>query len=456
VSVRVSPTEKIKDQIEARIGELVEDGHDVTEIIEELARLGAQLLIQTALEAEIDQFLGRDRYQRAAAVPDARPGMRNGYQPITVKTTAGPVALARPKLRGTTEAFASRLLGAGVSKSNALESLVIAGFVRGLSVRDVEATLAEALGAQAALSKSTVSRICQQIADEFDAWRTRKLDLLSLDYLFLDASHFRMHPGAPATPILVAWGITTEGKPVLVGLEAAAAESSDAWDSFIDELADRGLRAPLLVISDGAAGLVGAIERNWSHSLRQRCVIHRARNLLAKVPVNAQEEVKLAYWKLFDVPDKIAPGQAAVDYVQKRIDEFVDRYHKRFPAAVRCLQDDRTALTAYLRFPREHWNRTRHSNLIERTFGETRRRTKVIGRFPGETSCVTLVWAVLDRASAGWRGLTMTPDGIRLLQDLRHQLHDRPTATRRRRERSARQRHTEPVTTIAEPVAAAA
>jgi transposase-like protein len=105
---------------------------------------------------------------------------------------------------------------------------VIAGFVRGLSVRDVEATLAEALGAQAALSKSTVSRICQQVADEFEAWRTRRLDLLSLDYLFLDASHFRMHPGSPATPILVAWGITTEGKPVLVGLEAAASESTDA------------------------------------------------------------------------------------------------------------------------------------------------------------------------------------------------------------------------------------
>jgi transposase-like protein len=457
VSVRVSPTEKIKDQIDVRIGALVQEGRSVTEVIEELARLGAQLLIQTALEAEIDEFLGRDRYQRAAKAPDARPGMRNGYQPITVKTTTGPVALARPKLRGTTEVFASRLLGAGVSKSNALESLCIAGFVRGLSVRDVEATLAEALGAQAALSKSTVSRVCQQIAAEFDAWRTRDLSLLWLDYLFLDASHFRMHPGSPATPILVAWGITTEGRPVLVGLEAAAAESSDAWDGFLDELADRGLRAPLLVISDGAAGLVGAIERNWSHSLRQRCVIHRARNLLAKVPKNAQDEAKTAYWKIFDVPDKIPAGQRAVDYVQKRIDEFVDRYHKRFPAAVRCLQEDRTALTAYLRFPREHWGRIRHSNLIERTFGETRRRTKVIGRFPGEASCVTLVWAVLDRASAGWRGLTMTPDGIRLLQDLRHQLLDQPTASRRRREQPTRQRHTEPALAIhTEPLAAAA
>jgi putative transposase len=104
------------------------------------------------------------------------------------------VTVARPKLRGTTEAFASQLLGKSVTKSNALESLVIAGFVRGLSVRDVENTLADALGAEAALSKSTVSRVCQAIGQEFERWSTRRLDDLELDYLFLDASMFKMHP----------------------------------------------------------------------------------------------------------------------------------------------------------------------------------------------------------------------------------------------------------------------
>jgi putative transposase len=430
VSRRVSPTEKIRAEIDA----LFEGERDLAAIVEDVARVGARLLLQTALEAEIDEFLGRSRYQRTAAVADAREGMRNGYHEVTVKTTAGPVVLHRPKLRGTTEAFASRLLGAGVSKSNALESLVIAGFVRGLSVRDVEATLAEALGAEAALSKSTVSRICQAIAEQFESWRTRRLDLLSLDYLYLDGSHFKMHPGSPAEPILAAWGITTDGKPALVALDVAANEGNDAWDAFLDGLADRGLRPPLLVISDGAAGLVGAIERNLPHALRQRCLVHRARNLLAKIPKKDQDEVKAAYWALFDVPDDITPGQAAVDHVQKRIDAFAASYSNRFPAAVRCLLDDRAALTAYLRFPREHCHRIRHSNFIERSFGETRRRAKVIGRFPGETSCLSLVWAVLDRASAGWRGLTMTPAGLRLLQDLRHQLLDRPTASRRRRD----------------------
>jgi Transposase, Mutator family len=148
VPVRVSATDRIRAKIDA----LFAGDRELSEILEEVARLGAQLLIQAALEAEVTEFLGRGRYQRAAACPDANGGSRNGYRPVTVKTTTGPVTLERPKLRGTTEAFASRLFGKHVTKTNALETLVIAAFVRGLSVRDVQATLAEALGDQAAIS----------------------------------------------------------------------------------------------------------------------------------------------------------------------------------------------------------------------------------------------------------------------------------------------------------------
>ena len=163
---RVSPTERVRGHID----ELFAADRPLPEILEDVARLGARLVMQAALEAEITEFPGRDRYQRAAACEDARPGSRNGYREVTVKTTAGPVTLARPKLRGTSEAFASRLFGAHVTKTHALETLVIASFVRGLSVRDVEAALAEALGDQAAISKSTVSAICGQIKDEYQAW----------------------------------------------------------------------------------------------------------------------------------------------------------------------------------------------------------------------------------------------------------------------------------------------
>ena len=380
---RVSPT----DRVHAKIDELFASDRELPEILEEVARLGAQLLMQAALEAEITEFLGRDRYQRAAAFEDARAGSRNGYREVTVKTTAGPVALARPKLRGATEAFASRLLGSHVTKTNALESLVIASFIRGLSVRDVEATLAEALGDQAAVSKSTVSAICQAIKEEYQAWAARRLDGVQLDYLFLDASFFRMHPGSPAEPVLAAWGITTSGKPAFIGLGPGTGESFDAWHAFLADLRDRGLASPLLIISDGAAGLIGAIEQVYPKALRQRCLVHRARNVLAKIPAGMQAEIKDAYWKLFDTGDlTTGPGPRLVEIIGARIDEFAAKYRATYPAAVKILLTDREGLTAYLRFPAEHHNRVRHSNFIERTFGETRRRVKVIGRLPGETA----------------------------------------------------------------------
>ena len=186
-----------------------------------------------------------------------------------------------------------------------------------------------------------------------------------------------------------------------------------------------------MIISDGAAGLIAATEQIYSRSLRQRCLIHVARNVLAKVPQHAQAQVKADYWAIFDLDEATRPGQKAVDLAQVNIDRFAAKYASTYPAAVRCLLADRDQLTAFLRMPREHWRRVRHSNFIERGFGETRRRVKVIGRLPGETSCLSLVWAVLDRACRNWRGLTMTPTGLRLLQDLRHQLLQPPTPLRR-------------------------
>ncbi len=376
MTARVSPTERIR----ADIDELFGTEGDLGETLEQVARLGARLLLQAALEAEVTEFLGRNRYERRALATAAKAGSRNGFAPLTVKSTAGPITLERPKLRGTDMAFASRLLGAGVTKTNALESLVIAGFVRGLSVRDVEATLAEALGPDATVSRSTVSRICEAIKDEFDAFKIRDLSEIELEYLFLDGSHFRMHAGTKAEPVLVAWGIDVTGKPHLLHLEPGATESTDAWAGFLRGMLKRGLRPPLLVISDGGPGLIAAVEIVLSASLRQRCLIHA----------------------------------------------FSAKWSKLYPAAVECLNDGFCHLTTYLRFPKEHWKRIRHSNFIERTFGETRRRVKVIGRLPGERSCLSLVWAVLDRAGKGWRGVDMSPRAVRLLQDLRRELFGPP------------------------------
>jgi putative transposase len=417
VSARRSAAERIRAEIDERFA----SEQDLGEVLEEAARLSVRLVIQAAVEAEVTEFLGRDRYARGKR---ERIGYRNGHAELTVKTTAGPVVLERPKLRGTSEPFASRLLGKGVSRTNALEALVLSGFVRGLSVRDVEAALAEALGPEAALSKSTVSRVCEAIKTEFDAWKLRDLGGIELEYLFLDGSHFRMHPGARAEPVLCAWGLTTQGSPVLVGLAPGSDEGHDPWASFLGELTDRGLRAPLLVITDGAAGLIGAVEVVFSNSLRQRCLVHRCRNLLAKAPRPRPGRGQGGLLADLRRPRRRArrgrggPGPPAGPRLRRPLRPPLPR-RGGVPAG------HLPELTTFLRFPPEHWARIRHTNLIERTFGETRRRTKVIGRLPGERSCLSLVWAVLDRASRGWRGVVMTPAAVRLLQELRRQLHHR-------------------------------
>ena len=419
MAVRVSPTEAIR----AQIHELFESGGELLSVVEQVARLSVRLTFQSVIEEIVCEELGRGRYQRRSQ--DLPEGYRNGWQqPRTLKTSLGPVHLQRPKLRHAHAALCDQLFGQGVTRTNALETLVISCWVRGLSDRDVEAMLTEVFGEQAAVSRTTVSRICQRLRIEFDAWRRRDLTGVRIDYLYLDGSFFKMHPKARAEPVLVAWGIDVDCKPVFLGLAPGAAESTDAWRGLLEDLKDRGLGAPLLVISDGGKGLCAAIECSFAASLHQRCVVHVCRNVIAKVPTHAQGEVKRDYWAIFDGIE--AEGEAAVAEARRRAKRFIAKWKLLYPAAVACVADHLDALVAHLLFPAEHRKRIRHSNLIERTFGETRRRVKVIGRLPGEQSCLSLVWAVLDRASKGWRGLTMTPKALRRLQDLRRELLGQP------------------------------
>jgi putative transposase len=148
---------------------------------------------------------------------------------------------------------------------------------------------------------------------------------------------------AAAEPVLAAWGITTEGKPVFIGLDAAAGESDDAWDGFLRDLGERGLARPLLVISDGSAGLIGTAERTMPSALRQRCLVHRARNILAKVPSNAQAQVKADYWEIFEVPDKIAPGREGREVRAGPHRCLRPPLARLYPASVRCPHRPRLA-----------------------------------------------------------------------------------------------------------------
>src|SRR5437660_3110189 len=381
-------------EIEARIEHMlsVGVGENPRESLSELARLGARLIIQRAVEDEFDAWLGRARYERRAEEDSGSEegGLRNGFRPRKVQTAEGELEIEIPQVRQAAETFASKLFPRTpkLLRTEPLKALVIGAFVRGLSMRDVESLCEQAgLGK---LSKSTASRMCEELKDRFERFRRRELYDIRLTALFLDATFIAVRPDGPKEGVQVAWGFTEDGDRVLLAVSLGMRESFEDWQSLGRDLISRGLGAPMLIVADGAPGLTKAIEQCWPASDRQRCCVHRARNLYAKLPDRERERVKHAYWEALD--EAISEADA-----KRRLQELVDQLDKEgFTAAARCLADDLDALVVHLRYPLRHRRRWRSTNLLERSLGEVKRRTKAMDRFPGDTSCLTLVWAVLD------------------------------------------------------------
>ena len=237
-----------------------------------------------------------------------------------------------------------------------------------------------------------MSRITQRLNQDFDAWRRRDLSELPVVYLFLDGQYHAVRQGTNEKEgVLSAYALLEDGRPVLLHLELGPRESYDAWLSFLQDLVARGLRDPLLVVMDGAPGLVKAVKRAWPHVYRQRCHVHKMRNILAKLPRLMQGKMKPLVQQVFLAPTYAAALTRGRDLIAK----FKDRY----PAAIECLERDLEECVTSLRFPEAHYQRIRTTNRLERLNGEGRRRTKVIPRFPTERSCLSLLYASLIAAS---------------------------------------------------------
>jgi transposase-like protein len=234
-----------------------------------------------------------------------------------------------------------------------------------------------------------------------------------LVYLFLDAVYLKLRPDdTPAEGVLVAWGVTLEGRKVLLGLQLGSRESYEDWLDFGRDLTRRGMRPPALVVADGAPGLRKAARELWPRALEQRCTVHALRNVTKKLPERLHRELKARYWRILDEASSVAEARVGLL-------ALVADYKRGYPAAMAVIERDLDALVCHLRFPAEHRKRIRSTNLLERTFVEVRRRTKVIGRFPGETSALSLIWAVLELSSRGWRGVVMTPRAVAEIERLR-------------------------------------
>jgi putative transposase len=390
-------------EIESKIDELLASGV-VAEgdegPLSELARLGAKLVIQRAVEEEFDAFLGRARYERK---PEAPPGKRNGWRPRRLQTAEGEISVEMPQLREAAEPFTSKLFpreSKRMLRSEPLKALVVGAFVRGLSMRDVESLCEEAGLGQ--ISKSTASRICSELRDRFRAFMARDLSQIRLVTLFLDAIYLPVRPSGAKEGVICAWGFDEQGKRVLLAVALGMRESEEDWISLGRDLTARGLASPMLVVADGAPGLTAAIEQLWPRADRQRCTVHRLRNVLAKLPKRERERFRAAYWRALDEATDVADGR-------RRVGALISELERGgFAAAAACLADDLEALIVHLRYPLRHRRKWRSTNLLERTLGEVRRRTKVIGRFPGEASCLSLCWAVLDLVISHSNGITFT------------------------------------------------
>jgi putative transposase len=378
-------------EIQASIDKLLSRGmvDDPQKMLSELARLGARLIIQRAVEEEFDTWLGRARYERR---PDGPPGKRNGFRPRHLQTAEGELEIEIPQVRETARPFVSKLFPKWHCKrllrTDPLKALIVGAFVRGLSMRDVESLCEEAgLGKT---SKSTVATICSELHERFEAFCRRDLYDIKLVVLFLDAIYLAVRPQGPKEGVICAWGITENGERALVSVRLGMREAKEDWLELGRDLTSRGLPAPRLIVADGAPGLISAVEEIWPRADRQHCAVHRLRNLQAKLPKSEQERVRLAYWSALNEATGVKDGKLRLQVL------ISDLEHAGYEAAARCLADDLDALVVHLRYPLRHRNRWRSTNLLERSLGEVRRRTKVMGRFPGETSCLTLVWAVLD------------------------------------------------------------
>ena len=357
--------------------------------LSELILRSTEHVLQELLEAEQAEFLGRENYQRGG-----EQGIyRNGYETGTLKSSEGMMQVKLPQVRGLDQPYQSSLWRTLGRTSEHLQALVTELYSNGLSTRDIEYSLEQALG-QFMLSKSSVSVITERLLEQYEVFKARDLSGFDIAYVFMDVVFEPLRRYGSRLGVMVCWGQCTDGSRVLLDLTLANNESYEATLEFLHGMIRRGLPTPLSCTTDGAPGLIKAVESAWPRAKRIRCWFHKMQNLQQKVPPEAWPEIKAMIEDMRDAPDE-KQGQSRLKYC-------LDQLKKEFPEAYRCLRDDSQASLNHLHFPKRHRQFIRTTNFVERCFVEERRRTKVIPHLWDEQSLTKLVFSVLIRASDRW------------------------------------------------------
>ena len=344
---------------------------EISDALTDLLRTGAQQLIASAVEAELEGFLRQFSQTRTTA--GHAEVVRNGHHPARlIQTGIGPVSVRIPKVRskeGKPVTFRSALVPPYIRKTRTLEATLPWLYLKGISTGEMGAALKVLLGPDAkGLSANTISRLKQDWAQEYEGWRDTQLDKEQWVYIWADGIYSGLRGEDDKLCALVIVGVNARGQKQFLAIEDGVRESTQSWREVLLNLKSRGMNAPKLAIGDGAMGFWAALEEVFPTSRQQRCWQHKTMNVLNCLPKLSQPKAKSALHNIWQAETK--------EDADKAFDLFVKTYETKYPKAALCLQKDRDELMAFFDFPAQHWQSIRTSNPIESAFATIRHRTK--------------------------------------------------------------------------------
>jgi putative transposase len=377
---------------------------DMDDPLTDILRAGARKLLAQAIEMEAEAFLSQ---MRDLKLPDGRERLvRHGHGPErTIQTGIGPVEVSRVKIRdrgasdGERIRFTSAILPKWARRTRSLDALLPILYLRGLSTGAFQEALSALLGKDAPnLSPSAITRLTGQWQAEYERWQARDLSARRYVYVWADGVYLQARMEDHSECMLVLIGATPEGKKELVGFQAGVRESAQSWRELLVEIKRRGLiAAPRIAVGDGALGFWKALDELFPGTHHQRCWLHKAANVLNKVPKSVQPGMKAALREIY-----LAPTRAQAEVA---IDLFEEAYGARYPKAVECVRKDQRALLAFFDWPAEHWIHLRTTNPIESVFATVRHRTVRAKGSLSPTTARLMVFKLIMAAAKTWRRL---------------------------------------------------
>ena len=371
------------------------------DVLEALVRKAAQQMLQVALESEVAEFLERARYQHSPSAEKFR-GYRNGYaQERKLSIGSGTIKVQVPRVSDVPEAqepFESQLIKPYQKRSRTLTEVFPQLFIEGLATRDFEPALRSLLGAEAALSPSTISRMNAKFKADYEDWRTKRLDSLPIVYVWADGVYLAAGIGDERACLLVVVGVDASGRKHFLAMEEGYRESKESWLSLLRDLQARGMNEPAVAIADGGLGFWAALPEVWRQTKEQLCWLHKIRNILDKLPLKERDEAAKCLRAIYLSRNRVGAERMAKG--------LAAQWSKHYRKAAECLLHALPRLLTFFDFPREHARHLRTTNVIESVFASVRLRTKAAKRFRTVRSGVHLVFKLLERCEKGWQRLS--------------------------------------------------